>query len=273
MKYEFEEYKGSFKITPKMAVDIVEYLSKVFHQYLKENKCKCSEIEYRIINKVIHDALSNVFSMVNKNKSFRVKENELDGNYLITLLWYSFSEYCFKDEKKISKEYNLDKVQTSSILIDFLNYFTNLSGYDRVFRIKDFYDNYQYQQYMNDMINLKLFLSRVDYYYTKLLTDISVDELLKRYFNEKGIARISKKGIVYYTKEYKMEYSLTSAKMSDEHAKYVLMDVDAIISAYYKCVYSSAWKNTHGVEYIKESKNKLVYSRIKKMKDRDEDSF
>ena len=273
MGYEFEEYKGSFMVSPKMVVEIVDYLSKVFSKYLKDNKSKYSKIEYGVVTKVIKDALSNVFSMVNKNKSLRVKDVELDGNYLITLLWYSFSQYSFSNEKNTSKELGFDNKQIANILVDFLNYFTQLSGCDRIFTMKDLYDNYIYQEYMEDMMNLKLFLSRVDYYYTNLLNGVGVDDMIKRYFHEKGIERISKGGTVYYSKEYKEEYSIRNAKMSDQQAKFVLMDVDAIICAYYKCIYSAGWKNVHGMESIKESKNKLVYRRIKTMKDRDETSY
>lgn len=277
MKKEFIEYQGNVSECPNKITDIVGYLLVVFKKYIKENELNYSKLEMNIIIKIINDALGYTFSLVDKNNSLVVldkEDNGLNMDYLITLLLCSFSKYSFTNEKKISEQYRFSNKEVASILINFLNYVASDNGYDREFDLRDFVTKYQDLYRKEELEEFKKFILKVDQYCLEIMNNgANADELIKKVFLENGIYRISKSGTVYYSREYRAENKISNTTMFGEEAKKILTEVDAIVCAYYKCLYGTGYNYGHGIEKSQITKNKLIYHRIKRMKTRGENKY
>lgn len=264
MKKELIEYQEELSPVPNHPVMISKYLLEQTKKYIKKEKNIKTTEELVIEERVILDALGHVLNFLNcdyKNRMDNdILEEQLNYQYIITLLFIFFASYPFEKEKKRVYSDTLTDQEVASILVTFLNEIVHENDYERTFTVRDLYQQYDYQDYQMKMLSLKAFLYKTSTYYKMLDAGITVDSLLKSYLEEEGIDHISKYGNCYYTKEMKELLGASEIEIPKLESERILKEIDALCYAYAKL---SSRKSD-----LQKPKSKLIYARIKEMKRR-----
>lgn len=265
MKRCFTKYSKGLTSLPNDPKMMVEYLLRVFRQYVVEKE------QDAIGSLVLMDSLGQVFNFLSIcSKHFFAEKNvseEFHMDYVITLLFCIYSDYAFAKKANISQEIMIDgrKItdkEFATILVDYLNYILEINGYERRFTVMDLYSEYVHWHHKADMGRLRSFIMGSARYYNRLKSGTeSIDDIYREFSENNGLHHISKSGSCYYTKEMKELVGAKEIKMPDDKTRQVMIDIDEMACAYYR--------------YEKESgeygsvKTKIIPSRIKAMRTRD----
>jgi len=170
------------------------------------------------------------------NESTNNNYEDEDGIILNIYLKYSLN-YLFETinnvtnlKKQRTTKFGIHPIKTSETIIDYLNYISINSNYNRQFTLIELYNLYTLNLYKNEMLKLKNFLTMVEIDYDRLIRGINIDKLLEKInFNNDKMRIIPK-----------------------EEA------LDALAYAYEKVI-----NDNHKIE---KTTNVDIHSRIKKMK-------
>lgn len=181
---EFIEYTSDNGKMPYKKSDVLLCLTQYAKYYIKEKHNLISDIDSDVRDNSIVDLINYIGS--DNWVNFALSTNDLycnniinyeqvDPQCLLTIAFNYCSYYTFKIKVTNLKDiYINDEIK---VLIDFLNFISKAHDYDRIFSLKDLYDNFKTIQYKNEMEQLKSFLELTGIYSRKLINGLDIDYL------------------------------------------------------------------------------------------------
>ena len=249
MKKEFIEFQSENGRAPYSASTICFCLTEYAKKYINEKRLLTKNIDINIRDAVLVDVINYMgmvgcidFALYTKDLYDGKKHNDyVEPQTLITLLVNHLGNYIFKHNlvNSITRNKHMNNVKDIFdindgilIIIDFINYITEVNKYDRVFTIKDLYEKYKNQHYNLKMQELKEFLESTNEYNEKLLNNESINSIFEQMAKENALKYVDNNGTYHYTDDISIERG--NSKMDFIDTRFVDKEIYAMAYAFAK---------------------------------------
>lgn len=216
MGKDFIEYSDNF--IEYNGYSICEVVAQYAKDYVQIDRDLTYDVDEDIKDAVLVNIV-NYLSSVNKSHFYfkarhlynnKVTKEKVDGQTILSVLFNHLSVHLFNDDLVQSvlldgRRHNcrvpFNVNEGRKVVIDFVNYVSEINGFDRYFTLDDFFNKYKELSYKHEMNKLKVFLYKVNDYTNRLAKGENIDDIYKKLINSYNLKYICKSGNYYFTDE------------------------------------------------------------------------
>ena len=273
MKKKFIEYYSESEMVPYSSEKICFCLTELAKDYIKKERKLIANVDEKVRDAVLTNAINYLaskglcnFGLFTKHLYEDVYEDKMnvDSQILLTIILNFFSMYIFDYDfvasvlrdghshmNECKKRFNAS--DGALVVTDFINYITELNGYDKTFTIKDLYEKFKIERHIIDRNLLSEFLELSNKYSEKIINGEDINSIFQEMTKKHNLKYIDKKGNYYTNIKRKI---IGKSKMYSWEVREVEKEIYAMAYAYAKL------KNN---EY---SNNEVIDRKILEMKKR-----
>lgn len=216
MGKKFIEYHSENGRIPYSASTLCFCLTQYVRNYISSNRENIANIDKDVRDAVLVDAINYLgtfggcdFALYTKDLySGRVDDEEVDAQCLLTTIQNFYATYIFQhgivesvlrnNHMNNCKE-EFDANDGAIVILDFINYVSQVNGYDKKFRFMDLYEKFKIQDHNAQMNRLKDFLEKTSKYSEMLATGETIDSIFRNMAIAHNLKNISEDGTYHYT--------------------------------------------------------------------------
>ncbi len=216
MGKEFIEYHSENGRIPYSASTLCFCLTQYAKDYISENRKITSNIDKKIRDAVLIDAINYLGVQCCFNFALHTKDlydgqkhkEEVDPQCLLTTIINYYAYYMFNQgivESVLRSNCinecteQFDANDGAVVLLDFINYISKRNDFDRTFTIKELYEKFKVQKHNNEMDKLKKFLELTSKYSEELVNGHSIDAIFESMARNHNLKYVAEDGTYHYT--------------------------------------------------------------------------